>query len=47
MQLPLLVKLSEVWHRQHGGASPWWTTEQGRLQPLFVPILPSHIAVLL
>src|SRR6202795_5003272 len=37
MYLPLLVKLSEVWHRQRGGASPWWTAEQGRLQPLFVP----------
>src|SRR4051812_17991806 len=32
MTLPLLVKLGEVWHRQHGRASPWWTAEQGTLQ---------------
>src|SRR5207248_167374 len=25
MHLPLRVKLGEVWHRQCGGASPWWT----------------------
>jgi hypothetical protein len=34
------MKLGEVWHRQHGGASPLWAAEQGRLQPIVVPILP-------
>src|SRR5437016_768604 len=28
MQLPLLVKLGKIRHRQRCGASPWWTTEQ-------------------
>ena len=42
MHLPLLVKLGEVRHRQHGRASPWRTAEQGSLQPLFVPILPKR-----
>src|ERR1700687_1210720 len=42
MHLPLLVKLGKVRHRQRGGASPWWTAEQGRLQPVFVPILPKR-----
>jgi hypothetical protein len=40
--LPLLVKVGEVWHRQHGRASPWWPGEQGSLQPIFVPILPKR-----
>jgi hypothetical protein len=39
MQLPLLVKLGKIRHRQRGRASPGWTAEQGSLQPLFVPIL--------
>jgi hypothetical protein len=42
MALPLLVKVGEVWHRQHGRASPWWPGEQGSLQPIFVPILPKR-----
>jgi hypothetical protein len=42
MTLPLLVKVGEVWHRQHGWASPWWTAEQGRFQPVLVPILPKR-----
>ena len=40
--LPLLVKVGEVRHRQHGRASPWWTAEQGGLQPVFVPILSKR-----
>jgi hypothetical protein len=42
MTLPLLVKVGEVWHRQHGRTSPWWTAEQGSLQPVFIPILPKR-----
>jgi hypothetical protein len=42
MYLPLLVKLSEVWHRQRGGTSPWWTAEQGSLQPVFIPSLAKR-----
>ena len=42
MTLPLLVKVSEVWHRQHRRAKPWRTTEQGCLQPFLVPILPKR-----
>src|SRR5579863_510658 len=42
MYLPLLVKVGKVRHRQNGGARPWWTAEQGRLQPLFVPILTKR-----
>jgi hypothetical protein len=39
IQLPLPVKLGEVWHRQHDRASPWRTAEQGSLQPVIVPVL--------
>src|SRR5260370_18479202 len=42
IQLPLPVKLSKIRHRQRGGASPWWATEQGPLQPIFVPIFPKR-----
>jgi hypothetical protein len=42
MTLSLLMKVGEVRHRQYGGASPWWTAEQGRLQPIFVPILSKR-----
>src|SRR5690348_143209 len=42
MNLPLLEKLGKARHRQRGGARPWWTAKQGRLQPLFVPILPKR-----
>jgi len=43
MYLPLLVKLGKIRHRQRGGASPWWTAKQGRLRPLFIPILPERV----
>jgi hypothetical protein len=42
MLLSLPVKLSEVWHRQHGWASTWRTTEQGSFQSVLVPILPKR-----
>ena len=42
MHLPLLVKFRKIRDRQRGGASPWWTAEQGRLQPVFVPILAQR-----
>jgi hypothetical protein len=40
--LPLLVKLGEVWHRQHGRARSWWTAEQGGFESVFVPIVPER-----
>src|SRR5436190_11267109 len=42
MHLPLLVKLGKIRQWQRGEANPWWTAKQGRLQPLFVPILPKR-----
>jgi hypothetical protein len=42
IQLPLPVKLGEVWHRQHGRSSAWRTAEQGSFQPVFVPILAKR-----
>jgi len=42
MKLPLPMQLRKIRHRQRGGASPWWTTEQSCFQPVFVPILPKR-----
>jgi hypothetical protein len=42
MTLALLMKVGEVWHRQHRRARQWRTTEQGSLQPFLVSILPKR-----
>src|ERR1700722_15618718 len=42
MTLTLPVKVGEVRHRQHCGASPWWSAEQGSFEPVFVPILSKR-----
>jgi hypothetical protein len=42
IQLPLLVKIGKIRHRQRGGASPWRAAEQRSLQPVFVPILAQR-----
>src|ERR1700733_12572449 len=42
MQLPLPMKVGEVWHGQHGRAISGWTAEQGSLEPVIVPIIPKR-----
>src|SRR5580704_11752442 len=42
MTLALLMKVGEVWHRQHRRARSWGTTKQGSRQPVLVPILPKR-----
>jgi hypothetical protein len=42
MGLPLLVKLGEVRQWPNGWPRLWWTTEQGSLQPVLIPILSKR-----